>query len=340
MYYYIALPIKDSEGETVLIAHLSRHTGQIIGAINRMIRSHRVAYGLSLGVAATIAVLTALTLIHPLRRLTKAAKAYAGGDREFECRIRGRDEIAQLQRAIKSMTEEIERKNTYNREFLATAAHELKTPLAAIQAAAEVLAGGACDKPEARAKFLANIDFETRRLDRLVGELRELTRYDAESVRRQSELCDCDRLIEETLERIIPTLPDEKPRIVLHKSGLKLALRVVPDQIEQLLANLLENAVRYTPAQASIEITLARGENDSAMIVVRDEGCGIEPGLRERVFDQFVTSEARNGGSHGSGLGLTIARSIVENHGGTISVSSSPGQGAVFAINLPLARRR
>jgi len=119
-----------------------------------------------------------------------------------------------------------------------------------------------------------------------------------------------------------------------------LALRVVPDQIEQLLANLLENAVRYTPAQASIEITLARGENDSAMIVVRDEGCGIEPGLRERVFDQFVTSEARNGGSHGSGLGLTIARSIVENHGGTISVSSSPGQGAVFTINLPLARRR
>lgn len=340
MYYYIALPIKNSDGETLLIAHLSRHTSHIIGAINRMIRSHRVAYALSLGVAAIIAVLTALTLIHPLRRLTRAAQAYAGGERQFKCRIRGRDEIAQLQKAIKSMTEEIERKNTYNREFLATAAHELKTPLAAIQAAAEVLAGGAFENPAAREKFIANIQFETKRLDRLVGELRELTRFDAESVRRQSEVRDCDELFEEILGRILSTLPDEKARIELRKSGEKLRLRVVPEQIEQVLSNLLENAVRYTPADGSIAVAIHRADDETAAVSVKDSGCGIAPELQQRIFEQFFTTEAQNGSNaHGSGLGLAIAKSIIENHGGRIAVASSPGQGAEFTFNLPLARR-
>lgn len=336
MYYYVALPIR-SDGRTLAIAYLSRHTGHIIGAINSMIRSHRVAYGISLAVAAAVAVFLSLTLIHPLRRLTKAARRFARGDQSFECRVRGHDEIAQLQRAIESMATEIERKNSYNRDFLAAAAHELKTPLAAIQATAEVLEDAACVNAETRSKFVGNIQFEVQRLGRLVGELRELTRIDSQSIRDHSAKVNYDECIEEILERILPTLPDEKPKIELALRADSVRVRMVAEQIEQVLANLIENAIRHTPADGRIEI--ATEPNPPGFITTRvsDTGRGIDPGNVGRVFDRFFTTESAAGSqSFGAGLGLAIARSIIRNHGGEIRVESTPDQGTIFAFTLPV----
>lgn len=341
MYYYIALPI-ERDGKLIAIAQLSRHTSHIIGAINRMIASHRLAYAVAIPIAVAIAVLTALSLIHPLRRLTRAARRFARGQQSFECRRRGgRDEIAQLEEAIGSMAGEIESKNAYNRDFLAAAAHELKTPLAAIRAAAEVLEDGAFENSEARGRFIANILFETRRLDQLVGELRELTRVDAESVRANSRICEYNACVADIIERIRPTLPENCAAIELRPAAGKLRARVVPEQIEQVLTNLIENAARYTPADGRIDIEIGKNGDGNIATTVSDNGAGIAPEYIEKVFERFFTTEPERAvNAHGAGLGLAIAKSIVINHGGEIHVESTPGHGSKFTFALPVSGKR
>lgn len=335
MYYYIALPVKDGNA-TKAIAYLSRHTSPIIGAINRMVSRHRIAYAISIVVATAIAILLALTLIHPLRRLTKAARGFARGERSFDCRIRGNDEIAQLHQAIDSMVKEIERKNRYNRDFLATAAHELKTPLAAVRGAAEVLQNGADRDPETRKRFIENIGFETCRLNRIVGELLELTRIDVENVRGNSRIVDYGKCLQSAVERVAGTLPESHADIEFKPPPETVRVKVVPEHIEQVASNLIENAARYTPASGKMEISVARAGRQRVRTTVADTGCGIDPENLGKVFDRFFTTAPPTSSSdHGSGLGLAIVKNIVDNHNGEIHVESRPGEGARFTFTLP-----
>jgi len=335
MYYYIALPIKEGES-TEAIAYLSRHTSQIIGAINLMISSHKIAYAISIAVATAIAVLLALTMIHPLRQLTKAARGFARGNRKFDCKISGNDEIAQLYRAIDSMVKEIEQKNKYNRDFLATAAHELKTPLAAIRGAAEVLQSGADGDPGARKRFIENIGFETLRLNRIVGELLELTRIDVENVRENSRAIDYRDLLESAIQRVASTLPENHATIEFRPPSDNIRIKAVPEHIEQVMANLIENAARYTAPSGKIEIEVESESKKRVRTTVSDTGCGIDPKHIGKVFDRFFTTEPPvQSSAYGSGLGLAIVKNIIDNHGGEIHVESQPGKGARFIFTLP-----
>ncbi len=336
MVYFAALPVR-AGGEVVAAAYAARHTRPILRAIRELHADQLTATRLALAASAAFALLFAQTLTRRLRRLARRAREFASGDRRFDYRARGHDEIAELGRDVGRMAEEIEQKNTYNRDFLAATLHELKTPVTAIRGATEVLEAGAAEKPDRRAKFLGNIRFEADRLVRMVEQLAALTRLDAEEWRARKEEVDYTEALRGIVSRLEPSWPSPRARFALALPEAPLPARIVPARIEQVVANLLENAFRYTPPEGRVELR-AEGRGDEVVTTVRDSGRGIAAADLPKVFDRFFTTEPKaQAREYGSGLGLSIARSIVEHHGGRMEAESAPGEGATFRFFLPRA---
>jgi signal transduction histidine kinase len=303
-----------------------------------MIHDHRLAMIVALVCAILISTILAQTMTYRLRKLTRAAMQYARGNAPMDVEIKGRDEIGDLARSIHYMAEEIEQRNLYNRDFMSTAAHELKTPVTAIKGAAEVLEQGAAEKEDTRKKFLSNIRFEADRLNRMVSELSELTRLDAEMIRGQKEKMDYCQCIKEILERLMPTFDREHAAFTMSVPDENIPVLIVPGRIEQVIANLLENAFRYTPVSGTVELSVTRQDDNTVLTSIRDSGTGIPTGDEEKIFKRFYTTEPKDEPKdYGSGLGLAIAKSIIENHQGGIRAESEQGKGAVFSFTLSIS---
>ncbi len=342
MYYYIARPVKNAAKDTLGIVYIIRHTGPIIAAIQQMVTNQRTATYVSVLAAALIATLMALTLTRRLRALTRGARDFATGKAEFDIDFHGGDEIAELAASVKTMAHEIEARNTYNRDFISTTLHELKAPLTAIKGAAELLDEGAVDDPTARAKFLGNIRYQADRMIRMTGELTEMTRLDIELLRGKREHVEYVQFINDVVERLEPTFHDDHAALSCGLPPAGIAAMIAPGRIEQVISNLLENALRYTPVDGRVTIEVETTPDDQLLTHVTDTGPGISPTNIARVFDRFFTTEQRDGSvEYGSGLGLAIARAIVSNHGGEITVQSPwPADatgGTRFTFTLPWA---
>jgi two-component system sensor histidine kinase ChvG len=334
--YYIALPVRQSTQVTAIV-YVTHDTVDITRAILTVVNDQRLVTAIAAIMALMLSWFLSHSITRRLRLVTQAAVAVASGDAAVTVPVVGRDEVGQLGRAVRHMKDEIERRNRYNREFITTTMHELKMPLTAIKGAAELLEQGAVDKQEARDKFVGNIRYEADRLIRMVWELGELTRLDTEALHAQKTEIDYVRFIREAVERVELTLDSGHPAIRVSTPESPLMTVIIPGRIEQVLGNLIDNAVRYTPATGSITITIEARPGGIIETRIQDSGCGIEPGNLPHIFERFFTTEPKDKPKdHGSGLGLAVARAIVESHQGTIRVESVPGHGALFVFTLPL----
>ena len=275
VFYYVPLSIM-SGNRVMGIAYVSHHTGQITKAIKKIIRDQRVAMLTALGLAILIAAILSLTMTHRLRKLTQAALAFSSGKAPLNVDAKGKDEISDLANAVKHMATEIEKRNAYNRDFISTVTHELKTPITAIKGAAEVLEQGAVEQEAVRGKFLFNIQYEADRLTRMVGELSELTKLDAETLRGQKEKVDYGTCVREILERLMPTFDQEHAAFKVTIPDETISVMVVAGRIEQVISNLLENAFRYTPASGEVALTVEREAGGRVRTTVGDTGAGIQ----------------------------------------------------------------
>jgi two-component system phosphate regulon sensor histidine kinase PhoR len=229
---------------------------------------------------------------------------------------------------------ELRRLESVRREFVANVSHELRTPLASIRAVVETLEAGAADDPAVAGEFLRRIIGEVDHLVGLVDELLDLARLETGRAVLEAEVCDPVDLLTRAAERLRPQV---------ERAGLVLRVEVPPDlprvrvdrgRIEQVLINLVHNAVKFTPAGGEI---VARAEVADGMVEVsvRDTGVGITAEELPRIFERFYKSDTARR-SPGSGLGLAIAKHIVQAHGGTIRAESTPGHGATFSFTMPL----
>ena len=334
IWYHCAEPVLDGD-EVVGVIYVSRHTNPIIQAVSQMQRNQQTAMFAALGLAGAASVLLAWTLTRRLRRLARGAAAVAGGAAQTLEPLSGRDEIAELSRAFATMTDELARRNRYNREFVSTTLHELKAPLTAIRGAAEILQHGAGERPDAREKFLASILHQSDRMARLVEELNLLTRVDAEASAAPREAVDVCALLRGVAERAELAFEPPRARLVAEVPSEPLVVTAHAAQLEQVVLNLLDNAFRYTPEAGEVRLA-ARPAGDRVVVEVADNGPGIAPSNLPKIFDRFFTTEPKGlRREYGSGLGLAIAKAIVEGHGGVISAASEPGRGAVFTVSLP-----
>lgn len=295
-----------------------------------------IGAALAMALALVIGALLSRSLITPLQRLASAARTVARGNLNQQVKAHGSAEIAEVGQAFNEMITALKEAETQRKNLVADMAHELRTPLSVLQGNLRAILDGMYDLNTAEISRLYD---ETRLLSRLVDNLRELALADAGQLGLNLRPTDIARLIYDTVDGL--SLAAEAQQVVLTAQlpdNLPL-VQADPDRIAQVLRNLLVNALRHTPPGGSVTATavLTTWEVE---IAITDTGDGIAPEDLPHVFERFWRADPSRSRtdalSNGTGLGLPIAQSLVEAHGGRIWVESAPGKGAVFRFTLPL----
>lgn len=282
--------------------------------------------------AVLVSIILAQNLSGPLRELTQASQTLAKGQLGHQVTVHSQDEIGKLATAFNQMSQDLAQASKLRQQMTADIAHELRTPLSIILGHAEALQDGVLPPT---AETFALIHDEASRLNGLVEELRTLTLAEAGELQLMIRPVSPQALLEKMITAYTPRAQQQAIRLQLDCPAGLPNLTIDPDRMAQLLANLLDNALRHTPAGG--QITLAAAHHPPHLILtVSDTGNGIAPQELPHIFDRFYRGDkSRNRQSGGSGLGLAIAKSIVQAHGGQITAKSDPGRGTQFTIHLP-----
>jgi two-component system, OmpR family, sensor histidine kinase CreC len=331
---YSTLPVFVN-GKTVGAVSVSKSTNRIRNFVLRSLQSFLVPGLIALVLATAMAYALSAYITRIVWDLARRAERVAAGERNVRLETWTRSELGTLARAVERMREKLEGK-AYVEEMATNLSHELKTPLAAIRGSAELLEGPASDDPAARAKFLANIQSEVARLDRIVSELLKLSRIEAQPAGGEIAPIDARATATEIADMYRRRAADLGLRFETEIAETALPMRIVDLQLKQLLTNLLDNALQFTAAGHAVRLRAAR-KDDAVEFEVRDEGAGIEAELLPKIFDRFFTTPNPRTGNRGTGLGLAIAKSIANANGGRISVASELGRGSTFTVTFPAA---
>jgi two-component system, OmpR family, sensor histidine kinase CreC len=321
------------EGKTVGAVSVSKSTNRIRNFITRSLEGFILPGSIALVLATAMAYALSAYITRIIWDLAWRAERVAAGERNVRLETWTRSELGTLARAVERMREKLEGK-AYVEEMATNLSHELKTPLAAIRGSAELLEGPASDDPAARAKFLANIQSEVTRLDRIVTELLKLSRIEAQPMEAEIATIDARSAAKEIAEMYRTRAADLGLKFEAEIAETALPIRIAELQLKQLLTNLLDNALQFTAAGRAVWFRAERKE-DTVEFEVRDEGAGIEAELLPKIFDRFFTTPNPRTGNRGTGLGLAIAKSIANANGGRISVASELGRGSTFTVTFP-----
>lgn len=283
-------------------------------------------------VALLLGILLARTISRPLQDLTQATHLVAEGDLNHEVPVRTQDEIGELAQSFNQMISRLAHANQLRRQMTADIAHDLRTPTSVIMGYTEALSDG---KFQGTPEMFQVMHQEAQHLNHLIDDLRTLSLADAGELPLMKQPVPPQELLERSAAAY--QIQAQKQGVTLTIAPLPTlpTVEVDPDRMAQVLGNLVSNALRYTPVNG--QITLA-AENGSSQVVlkVQDTGSGIAPEDLPNIFRRFYRGDRSRQQNGASGLGLAIARSIVEAHGGTIAAASTPGQGTTFLISLPI----
>lgn len=273
----------------------------------------------------------AATITGPLRRLSRAAENIRQGSLKQEVPVETEDEVGQLTKVFNEMSAELASSEHNRREFLASVAHELRTPLAILQGQLEMMLSGVeSPKPEK----LFSMQEEVMRLTRLVAELRDLSLAQVNQLELHRQPVQVNELLSRAAEMIQPLLEEKQLAIEKNLAEDLPVLQLDPDRLNQVIYNLLHNAIRYTKAGTVISIQSAV-QSGRVVIAIMDQGAGISEQDLPHIFEQFYRSDkARQQATGGSGIGLALAKSFVENQGGTLTAENRPEGGAKFVISF------
>jgi signal transduction histidine kinase len=325
-YLLLSLP---SGGEENLLGELER---QFLARVQKVLW---IGAALAVGLGLIMGLILSRSLTAPLQRLASAARAVARGNLDQQVKIEGSAEMAEVGQSFNDMTTALKKAEVLRQNLVADVAHELRTPLSVLQGNLRAILDDVYDLDKAEISHLYD---ETRLLSRLVDDLRELALADAGQLNLNARPDDAAQVIRSTVDNLAlaaeagqvsltAVLPDSLP-----------AVQADPDRVAQVLRNLLVNALRHTPEGGSVTVTASAGQG-MVEIAVADTGEGISADDLPHVFERFWRadpSRARNDRlAGGTGLGLSVAQSLVEAQRGRIWAESTPGEGTVFRFTLP-----
>ncbi len=357
-----------------LSCHKNNTSGTVSGCLSIFLPAQDVAHRLNrsklqlLASAAALIVLTVLTLyflvrhlvLKPLGMLEAVAEGISRGEFPEALDIASGDEMERLSQALRVMSdrleegrnrleekirgatlglaqanEELKTLDRLKTEFLATMSHELRSPLTSIRGGLDYLRRTE-ESPDKR-EYLAIMDKNLRRLVHLVTDIFDITRIEADKVEWRFDWADASELVEEVIELMAPQAEERSARLEFISPG-PMPVRMDMERIEQVLINLTDNALKYSPPGGAVAFIVAR-DAEIIRIEVRDQGPGVAPENRTAIFRKFHTapSSDRSGKPGGTGLGLAICSQIIKAHGGRIGVEDNPDGGSVFFLTLPVS---
>jgi two-component system OmpR family sensor kinase len=291
----------------------------------------------SLGIASLV---LGRMIAGPLGRIARAARAFGRGDLEARSGLRRRDELGELSQAFDEMADRLKHLLTSQRELVAAVSHELRTPLSRIKVALDLAAEG--DADEARAS-LRDIAGDLAELEELVNDVLAMARLDAHAggaapiVRLRTQPVELAALARKAVARFTAGHPERKVELQAGE-GVPVEIDADPNLLRRVLENLLENAHKYSPAEGAIRIEL-QARDDAAVFTVSDRGHGIAPADLAFVFEPFFRGDrSRTRGTGGVGLGLALAKRVVDAHGGHIQIASQLDVGTTVTFSIPRAR--
>jgi signal transduction histidine kinase len=293
---------------------------------------------IALLLSLALAFLISRSVADPLQKVILAARKYPAEAKPVP--PRGPQEVQDLTRAFNSMVTRVESAQRSQRDFVANVSHELKTPLTSIQGFAQSLLDGTADSPEARRRAAQIIYDEAGRMHRMALDLLDLARLEGGTADLNMSAVDAGVLLRGVAEKF--SLQAQKANINLQVNLPENLPALIGDgdRLAQVFTNLVDNALKFTPANGNVALS-ARADGEWIQFEAADSGLGVESEALPRLFDRFYQADPSRarGDSRGAGLGLAIAREIVQAHGGKIGVRSSAGHGTTFTIRLPLAQK-
>jgi len=292
--------------------------------------------------AVSVGLFLAEALIGRIQQVNEAARLVARGRLDTRLAVKGRDEMAILTASFNDMVaqlQEAERSqqqlDVLRRDLVAWAGHDLRTPLTSIRAILSALADGLVEDDETRQRYLRTAQKDIQSLSHLIDDLFEMAQADAGGLQLNLEQDSIADLISDTLERFSAQAQQQGIRLEGSATAGVDPVRMDTPRIGRVLSNLVGNALRHTPSGGRITLTAVR-QQDRLLVQVEDTGEGIRPEDLPNVFDRFYRSEkSRSRATGGAGLGLAIAKGIVEAHRGSIGIESQPGKGTTVWFTLP-----
>jgi two-component system sensor histidine kinase BaeS len=326
----VPVTVDGSTVGAVVVTYPARNPAELAALAARDVIFGRLALAaaLALVMAAVVSAFVARRIARPVTALTAAADAIERGERQLLLPARAPGELGRLARTFARMATGLAAAEQARRAVVADVAHELRTPVTILRGNLEGMVDGAtAATPEA----LQSLHDEVLKLGRILDDLAALAAADAAALRLHRTSLDLARVADQVVGVLAPTAAD---------AGVRLTTSLVPTlvvgdetRLHQVLLNLVGNAVKFSPDGGTVSVCV-RGHDGDAEVTVSDNGPGIPPEELPHVFERFWRAD-RGAGTSGSGIGLAVVKQLVEAHGGTVQVSSTPSEGARFVVSLP-----
>lgn len=331
---YVATPITKYR-ETVGVAFISADVNDVYAAIDYFREQLQIFALFSGFLVAVLSLFIAHRVVKPLGDLIDGSEAMAKGNLGYQVKVKGNDEVSLLGHAFNHMSKKLEEEDLKRRQFIANASHELRSPLAAIKALSHALLDNPRNNVDIYHEVLQDIDSEVDRLTRLTDDLLSLNREEVNYTSLNRSWVDLEALFKEIMHKLTPLANEQGSQLIMEVSpGLKGLLD--QEKIYRAIFNLSDNAVKYGGEGIVIQLKAKRTEDSALIIEVIDNGIGIPSEDQPHIFERFYrVDKARARSTGGNGLGLSIVKEIVENHGGSIDLDSQPDKGTAFRITLP-----
>jgi signal transduction histidine kinase len=326
---FTARPIRDARDRVAYVAVFADTLTGVEENVALIRRQILVSAGLALLIAVLAGFLVARALAARVLRLESAARKVAAGDFSQPLVERGNDELGQLAAAFDDMQRQLARLDSARKQFIASASHELRTPIFSLGGFLELLADEDLDE-ETRAQFLAQVRGQVDRLETLATELLDLSRLESGALELRPEPTDVAQLAREVVGEFHPALHRHGSEMAVGVVGGPLEIECDPARVAQVVRILLDNAVVHTPPGTPIRVSAAR-ENGHVLLEVSDRGLGIPATTMPHIFEPFFSSDDN---AQGAGLGLAIARELADRMQGELRVRSGPGT-TTFTLVLP-----
>ncbi|HZY42073.1 MAG TPA: ATP-binding protein, partial [Anaerolineae bacterium] len=322
------------DDQNIGVAYLSQSLRDVLTVLQDL----RLRLALSTVIASVLAAVAgwwlSRAITRPVQQLTSAAEAIAAGRFDQAVTVNSRDELGRLSGTFNDMTTRLEAARQMQVDFVANVSHELRTPLTSIKGTIETLRDGAVNDLDVRDRFLATVETETDRLIRLVSDLLLLSRADSAALNLRRQPLDVGQLAHTLTDRLLAQAATQDVTLQVTVGPDVPFAWADADRIEQVLLNLLDNALKYARPQTTITIEIGVTPDRWVQVRVRDQGAGIPAAELARIGQRFYRADkARSRGGHG--LGLAIAQSLIHAHGGRLWLDSEEGVGTTATFTLP-----